>query len=131
MIKKLTAFSTVVSGGVGGDGVKDYSRLQYSGNGEVEGRSLVRMGAETRIDFIDKRAIFDGIFQSYVFVIMAFVIVVETEWGFIIKFSKDMYEQESLRSFEAVFEDLMAELKNLKRDGTMQHYQELFEATFK
>nr|GEV84091.1 hypothetical protein [Tanacetum cinerariifolium] len=44
---------------------------------------------------------------------------------------EDMYEQESLRSFEAVFEDLMVELKNLKQDGTVQHYQELFEATFK
>nr|GFA88501.1 hypothetical protein [Tanacetum cinerariifolium] len=44
-------------GGIGGDGVKDYSHLQYSGNGEVEGRSLVRMGAETRIDFIDWRVV--------------------------------------------------------------------------
>nr|GEU94016.1 uncharacterized mitochondrial protein AtMg00810-like [Tanacetum cinerariifolium] len=35
---ELTAFSTVVSGGVGGYGVEDYSRSQYSSNGGVDGR---------------------------------------------------------------------------------------------
>ncbi|GJR10920.1 hypothetical protein Tco_0793572 [Tanacetum coccineum] len=146
---ELTAFSTVVSGGVGGDGVEDYSRSQYSGNGGVEGRGLVGMGAETRNDFIDRRAImpivtdvvdrralmnvvdrralmrtnsemgsvtnsnmrpyqlyhhlsasvvdnnhyriFDGIFRSYAVVIVAFVILAETEWGFIINFSKFLH----------------------------------------
>ncbi|PWA63611.1 Bromodomain-containing protein [Artemisia annua] len=54
---ELTAFSTVVSGGVGGDGVEGYSRSQYSGNGGVEGRGLVGMGAEMRNDFMDRRAV--------------------------------------------------------------------------
>nr|GEU89308.1 transcription factor GTE4-like isoform X1 [Tanacetum cinerariifolium] len=76
---ELTAFSTVVSSGVGGDAVEDYSRSQYFGNGRVEGGSLVGMGAETSNDFMDRRAIFDGIFQSYAVVIAAFVFVAETE----------------------------------------------------
>ncbi|GKD91668.1 hypothetical protein Tco_1367175, partial [Tanacetum coccineum] len=54
---KLTAFLTVVSGGVEGDGVKDYSRSQYFGNGGVEGRGLVGMGVEMRNYFIDRRVV--------------------------------------------------------------------------
>lgn len=54
---ELTAFSTVVSGGVGGDVVEGYSRSQYSGNGGVEGRGLVGMGAVMRNDFMDRRAV--------------------------------------------------------------------------
>nr|GEV13246.1 transposon Ty3-G Gag-Pol polyprotein [Tanacetum cinerariifolium] len=87
---ELTAFSTVVSGGFGGNDVEDYSRSEYFRNGRVQGRGLVGMGAESRNDFIDRRAIYDGIFWLYAVVIVAFVIIAETEWGFIIKFSKEM-----------------------------------------
>nr|GEW41265.1 hypothetical protein [Tanacetum cinerariifolium] len=186
MIKKLTAFLTVVSGGIGGDGVKDYSHLQYFGNGEVEGRSLVRMGAETRIDFIDRRATTNypspqqhttisiqkcqrlrnpmhytppptptttedsatkhdeshegkGKYakredvKGWVYRCNQFFKIDDVPKDIRMELASmhDMYEQESLRSFEAVFKDLMVELKNLKQDGTVQHYQELFEATFK
>ncbi|GJR07582.1 transcription factor GTE4-like protein isoform X1 [Tanacetum coccineum] len=54
---KLTAFSTVVSGGVRGDDVEDYGLSQYSGNGRVEGRGLVRIGVEMHNDFIDRRVV--------------------------------------------------------------------------
>ncbi|GKD49658.1 hypothetical protein Tco_1278634 [Tanacetum coccineum] len=40
----------------------------------------------------------------------------------------DMYEKEALKRFGTVFEDHRVELKNLKQDGTVQQYQELFEA---
>ncbi|GJR07340.1 hypothetical protein Tco_0530324 [Tanacetum coccineum] len=40
----------------------------------------------------------------------------------------DMYEKEALKRFGTVFEDPRVELKNLKQDGTVQQYQELFEA---
>ncbi|GJZ49046.1 reverse transcriptase [Tanacetum coccineum] len=40
----------------------------------------------------------------------------------------DMYKQDALKRFKDVFEDSMVKLKNLKQDGTMQHYKELFEA---
>ncbi|GKC71130.1 hypothetical protein Tco_1117013 [Tanacetum coccineum] len=40
----------------------------------------------------------------------------------------DMYKQDALKRFKDVFKDSMVKLKNLKQDGTVQHYKELFEA---
>nr|GEV78571.1 hypothetical protein [Tanacetum cinerariifolium] len=40
----------------------------------------------------------------------------------------DIYDQEALKRFEVMFEDPMVKLKNLKLDGTVQHYYNLFAA---
>ncbi|GJX35776.1 hypothetical protein Tco_0247333 [Tanacetum coccineum] len=49
-----------------------------------------------------------------------------TKIDFLKFYGKDV--KEALKRFGVVFENPMVELKNLKHDGTMQQYQELFEA---
>ena len=39
----------------------------------------------------------------------------------------EQYEEKLLERFGAIYEDPMGELKNLKQDSTIQHYQEVFE----
>ncbi|XP_010432535.1 PREDICTED: uncharacterized protein LOC104716792 [Camelina sativa] len=70
--------------------------------------------------FRDSHDIFDGIFRCYAVVIACFVVLVETEWGFILKFSKVLEfwaGRGMLQIFAAVmtraFPDYMAQRKDL------------------
>ncbi|CAE6161452.1 unnamed protein product [Arabidopsis arenosa] len=69
--------------------------------------------------FRDSHDIFDGIFRCYAVVIACFVVLVETEWGFILKFSKVLEfwaGRGMLQIFVAVmtraFPDYMAQKKD-------------------
>ncbi|KAG7545206.1 hypothetical protein ISN44_As12g007070 [Arabidopsis suecica] len=70
--------------------------------------------------FRDSHDIFDGIFRCYAVVIACFVVLVETEWGFILKFSKVLEfwaGRGMLQIFVAVmtraFPDYMTQKKDL------------------
>ncbi|XP_010447217.1 PREDICTED: uncharacterized protein LOC104729887 [Camelina sativa] len=70
--------------------------------------------------FRDSHDLFDGIFRCYAVVIACFVVLVETEWGFILKFSKVLEYwagRGMLQIFAAVmtraFPDYMAQRKDL------------------
>ncbi|EOA18393.1 hypothetical protein CARUB_v10006924mg [Capsella rubella] len=70
--------------------------------------------------FRDSHDLFDGIFRCYAVVIACFVVLVETEWGFILKFSKVLEfwaGRGMLQIFAAVmtraFPDYMAQRKDL------------------
>ncbi|AEE86255.1 unnamed protein product [Arabidopsis thaliana] len=70
--------------------------------------------------FRDSHDLFDGIFRCYAVVIACFVVLVETEWGFILKFSKVLEYwagRGMLQIFVAVmtraFPDYMTQKKDL------------------
>ncbi|CAH8274454.1 unnamed protein product [Arabidopsis lyrata] len=70
--------------------------------------------------FRDSHDLFDGIFRCYAVVIACFVVLVETEWGFILKFSKVLEfwaGRGMLQIFVAVmtraFPDFMTQKKDL------------------
>lgn len=70
--------------------------------------------------FRDSHDLFDGIFRCYAVVIACFVVLAETEWGFILKFSKVLEYwagRGMLQIFVAVmtraFPDYMAQKKDL------------------
>ncbi|KAG7540505.1 hypothetical protein ISN45_Aa07g007040 [Arabidopsis thaliana x Arabidopsis arenosa] len=70
--------------------------------------------------FRDSHDLFDGIFRCYAVVIACFVVLVETEWGFILKFSKVLEfwaGRGMLQIFVAVmtraFPDYMTQKKDL------------------
>ncbi|XP_010437744.1 PREDICTED: uncharacterized protein LOC104721454 [Camelina sativa] len=70
--------------------------------------------------FRDSHDLFDGIFRCYAVVIACFVVLVETEWGFILRFSKVLEfwaGRGMLQIFAAVmtraFPDYLAQRKDL------------------